>query len=100
MVRVCFIIFNLFIYTCTFLFLFCEQRKKKSTKRKKKDAIVFYVFADKLLSRSNLFGYAESLTLTIVAMQHVRDKAKGVKAEHCLKCVAQVCEAKECGLAR
>jgi hypothetical protein len=64
--NLCLILFNFKIS----FFLFARQKERNLEQRKKKHAIVYYILTT--FGCSFKFGYAESLTLTIIAAQHVR----------------------------
>ena len=72
-----------FLYVHFFLF-FCEQKRKKCTQRKRKDAIVLIILTYVRLKFQ--LGFAQSFTLTIVATQHVRE----TKAERQAKRLARL----------
>ena len=67
-----------------FFLFFCEQKRKKRTQRKRKDAIVLIILTYVRLNFQ--LGYAQSFTLTIVATQYVRE----TKAERQAKRLARL----------
>ena len=86
-----------FLYVHFFLF-FCEQKRKKRTQRKRKDAIVFIILTYVRLNFQ--LGFAQSFTLTIVATQHVRETKAERQAKRLARLRVRACPPEEKRLSR